>query len=284
MGLKEDKLPDIFTLGRKRLLPADVIATFRSFAEKADYLLETEAFPFPIAKVRFVPEKRVGYVCAQLDQWAQEFEACANQFFINYQNVRDRMLEDYDKYREALQNFYPRISVVKKKFSFTYDIFTISLPKNLRVAQTTAAKLDAEQKARQLAEERMREKVTKQVDDFLADSVGVLREKTTELCKHVAAKIKKGELVTEGTIKSLRTWIDRFESMNFVGDGTVAQQLAHLRQTLGTRSAQEYRDDQTAAQALAGALNQIITVTKDLSDVGSVTGPTNAASSWTEEA
>ena len=272
VGLDEDKIPDIYSLGRKRLLPAEVISRFRSFAERADYLLECEAFKFPIAKLRFVPRTRLGSLVSALDACQAEFGACATEFFGNYQRIRDRMLDEYAAYREALEAYYPPLSQVRKKFSFHYDLFNIALPKDLKLAQTTAAKVDREQKALAAAEARLREQAVRQVDAFLADTVATLREKTTDLCEHVATKIRKGDLVTEATLNSLKDWIDRFESLNFVGDRTVAQQLAHLRRTLGTRSAQEYRENGRAAQALGTALTHIITAANDLSDVASVTG------------
>jgi hypothetical protein len=275
LGINASDVPEIFSLGRKRLMPKDVIARFRSVEEKAAYAIETASFDFPIGNLKFLPRANVQSTVTALEQCRTEFLELVELLYKHYDEYRERMLHDYPQHRKALEAHYPAVKQLKRCFKFEWDLFEIALPSgngNLKQVKTSAEKLDKESKAKIVAEERYHQQIRAKVDGFLEGVVGELRQKTTDLCGHVAKKIAKGELVTEATVRSLRDWIDKFEHMNFVGDQTVSQQLASLKKALGSRSAAEYREDETAAALLGQALNTVVQNVAKLGDVSSVTG------------
>ena len=273
LGLKPQDVPSIFSLGRKCLIPRDVIARFRSVEEKAAYTIEGASFTFPIGNLKFLPRAQVQSTVESLEQYRTEFLELVELFYKHYDEYRERMMHEYPQHRKALEAHYPAVKQLKRSFNFGYDLFEIALPNgNIKQSKTSVEKLDKEAKAKAVAEERYHAQIRAKVDGFLEGVVSELRQKTTDLCGHVAKKIAKGELVTEATVRSLRDWIEKFEQMNFTGDQTVSQQLASLKKALGSRSAAEYREDETAAALLGQALNTVVQAVSKLGDVSSVTG------------
>ena len=55
LGLKEEQVPDIFTLGRKLVIPREALARFERVDARAHYLIGQFTFPFPTGHSRFIP-------------------------------------------------------------------------------------------------------------------------------------------------------------------------------------------------------------------------------------
>jgi hypothetical protein len=272
LDLDPSAVPEIFSLGRKRLIPKDVVGRFRSYEEKAAYALEKASFPFAMNKVRFVPTGKVPEIIEMFETLKRQFEEEKSRFLKSYSTIREQMLQDNAEHRRALEGFYPTKVSLERRFGFEWVIFTIALPKNLKLTRTTAERLDREAKGKALAEQRYLNGIARQTDAFLEDVVTALREKTATLCEHVQRKLAKGELVTEATIRSVRDHIDHFKSMNFMGDAPVAAQLSRLRKALGDRSAKEVVDAKRATAAVSTALQAVIDASRQLSDITSITG------------
>jgi hypothetical protein len=272
LGLRPEDVPAIYSLGKKLLLPKAVIVAFRSIEEKAAYLIESASFSFPIARLRFLPRAKVAEVVAGLEAYRTEFLEQKRHLIREYDNLREQMLRDHPKYRNALEGYYPSRRALERCFDFHWDLFALALPRDLPVVRVTAEKVSREERARQVAAQRYQERIKQQVDGFLDDVVQTLRSKTVDLCRHVATKIEKGELITEATINSVKDWITRFESLNFINDQPVAKQLASLRKTLGTRTAKEYREDEDAASVLGKALTGIVENVSRIADISAITG------------
>ena len=57
LGIEDEEISEAFTLGRKKLVPPDVIATFRHLDYRARHTLYKYSFPFEFGATRFVPKK-----------------------------------------------------------------------------------------------------------------------------------------------------------------------------------------------------------------------------------
>jgi hypothetical protein len=55
MGLKKADIVEAFKLGKKLLIPAEVIHEFRAIEGRARRVVEKNSFQFPIGNARFVP-------------------------------------------------------------------------------------------------------------------------------------------------------------------------------------------------------------------------------------
>jgi hypothetical protein len=110
LGIPADKLPKAFKLGKKSLVPPEVIARFRNLDYLARKLLTDSSYPFPFGSARFVP--KMAYV---------EFDDAFNNLKKKYELELESLLNNYTKYQyemrtqfiAAAKTAYRRLSELK---------------------------------------------------------------------------------------------------------------------------------------------------------------------------
>lgn len=266
LGVKEEKLPKyVIGLGTKRLVPKSLSDRWRRIAGKARYTVRRYSFPFPIGDCAFVPMKAVPKVEDRLRALQQDFDHERKYLVKNYDKIQTATTKQFP----VLKPLYPQKAVVSSKFYFTWQLFSVKLPKQAQLAATSRRKAQAAEQAQQ----RAAAELEKRVQGFVNEAVKTLRAKTAEICEKIADKIKTKEVVTQRSLTELNSFIERFKLMNFAGDDEVERRLEALqREVLQGNKADDFADDEALRTALVSSLNDVRKAAEQVTDIASVTG------------
>lgn len=256
LGLRKDQVPDIFKLGRKRLVAIGALAPIKQVERQAREFLRGWGFRFPIAGARFVPKGSLGTVVERMDTLEKDFHHEVQVFLEHYDGHKEQMLQKYAAYRQALEAYYPTPDALERTFSFNYVIYATAVPEE--------AGLSAER--RNALQERMAA--------FTDEVVSELRKQTQVLFQKVAAKLARGEIVKQGTFEKIRLFTQRFELLNFLDDREILDRLRRLRIMVDNLGGAAL-DVTTAPDLRTGiqtAVDDLVKAAGDLSDIDKVTG------------
>jgi len=295
LGLDPDAVVEVFRLGKKLLLPAEARNRFRRIESRARYRIEQVSFAFPISQARFVPKRALPELLEDLEELREEFNSEVDRFVEDYEALKEKIRPHYieaaehawtnshsslsldefvRKFLDRLDSLYPQPNEVRNRFDFSYHVFEVQMPREHRSPEA----LSAEERARREAEKRMLEQLQTQysqrINTFLETVVTTLRQRTAELCQHVAEKIRNGEAISERTLKSMREFVAKFRTLNFVGDQQIEAMLENLEKRFLSNPASLYNSDGrfNMRSELEAALKQITDTATDLSDISRITG------------
>lgn len=270
LGIDASSIPDIFSLGRKLIIPKESLAKFDGINARAAYLVSQFTFPFPTGHSRFVPYAVLPQVMEELTDLSKRFQEEVGKFVENYDEYRVLMVKKYPEHEAAILKAYIPRDRLHEKFGFSYALYEVTLPKGLkyRLTDARAVKEESEirQKKLQEAEEEYRRQFQAQMDGFLSGLVGKLRESVAEAAVKVSERISKGEMITKGSLDSLRRTIERFKALNFVGDSEVEEALAKLEAAIPA----EKVDSGTVQREFASAITTVMNTLVE-SDISTVT-------------
>lgn len=231
LSVNPDDVPDIFSLGNKLVVPKETMFTFDNIYSASFGIISKYTFPFP-TRARFVPYSVLEMVLHELKVRKTMFEERVDSFVENYDTYRQQMIDKYPEHSEALSREYITTTELRKKFKYEYSLYEISLPKSLRfkAVQERDAVEDARARERALAqaEEEYRKQFQEQIDEFLGGSVGKLREAVGGAVANLAERLQEGDAITKGSLDSLKRTIEKFRTLNFVGDKSVEEKLTEL--------------------------------------------------------
>jgi len=270
LGLEDATLPAfVVGLGTKRLIPKQYTDAWSSLAGRGRYLLERHAYKFTVANALFVPLRALVDVDAGLQQIKTEFEASVAAFLSNYDAIRLDMLATYPEHRDSLAAYYPVASEIAEHFTFEWGTFTVSVPIVEEKKRVALEALTGETERTLLV--KYQRDLERKANGFLEEAVRTLRAETVALVTGVGNRIATGEVITEKSLGALRRHVDRFRTMNFVGDHEVETRLDGLNSLLAS-GASEFRTDEAARAALTDALSQVRKAAENVTDISEVTG------------
>src|SRR5437867_6640274 len=111
------------------------------------------------------------------------------------------------------------------------------------------------------------QRMHQEVEKFLGDCVGSLRQQTAQLCEQMLESMRSGKTgVHQKTLNRLVRFIDEFKRLNFVGDRQMEAELDRVRQEFLSRTAEEYRDSNAAAQQLQQGLQGLAGFARQLAE------------------
>ena len=281
----DERLPDIIKLGKKMLIKPSVYNAFCCLQQRARNYLYSHSFSFPlVAQAHFVPRAKYLEVNKKLNELRSEFLEMKREFLENFEAHKQHAVEYYQRFSaqlniESLTALYPSTEEVAAKFSFEIVAFEVKLP-------TEFASLDihteiARQNAAATAKEETRSEYKKEyeqqlsthmnkINEFVGDVIDTLRAKVVEHCSLVLHKIKKKDVVTGASVKTLLNHINEFREFNFVEDKVIEAELAKVEKLL--ISGNDFAKDKNAVKALQDCLNGVIDEAKNMSDVANISG------------
>jgi hypothetical protein len=261
-------------LGTKRLIPHALAHSWTNLASHARYILRKYSFMFPISETNFVPLKALPMVLDELEKTKEEFEKAWRKGLINnFDKVREDFLKEFPEHRRKLEQVFPSRSEVESRFYFEVAAFTVSLPKKLAMSTTTKGSAEDRLRAEQEAIAKYQRELDRRVNEFLNESVKTLRAKTVNICATVIESIKSGKSVTNKSITMLMGFIERFKSLNFIGDVEVESRLDRLKkEVLDGHTAEDFAEVDRMRDTLAEACNDVIKAAGDVSDLSRITG------------
>jgi hypothetical protein len=307
MGLED--VSEAFSLGKKLLIPYEVMHQFKLIESRARALIDKSSFKFPIGSARFIPKKKFTKVIEELKAFQAKYKELVTDLVTNYQKYRDLMHPIYEKaaddaYKTKLsqsgsqqtellqddkQKFidefmarieacYPSVGSLESKFAIDLAIFEVALPK-IREGNASEA-VESLELQQQVADEYRSQMKTK-ITSFVDNVVGVLRQEAIDMCKHVSNNITEGKVVNGRTLGTITTFIDKFRDMNFVGDTTVEESLNSLRkEILDAHPVSAFSDDEELKIELQRRLNLIAEQAASTTDINSVSGEYRRKINW----
>jgi len=309
LGLKEEDIADAFSLGRKMLVPADVMREFRAVEGRARRVVDENSFQFPISNARFITRRKFPKVLEALKKCQGEYMALVNKLVVNYDKHKTEMLTVYrqaaeiaygrqpaktefgpefdperDK-QEFVSQFltrvnalYPAIESLPGRFSLDWDVYEIALP---RMRQADSGAIVENEKMAQIATEEYQLQMQKKIGGFIDNVVTTLRHETMELCSRISNNIKDGKVVKSTTLNSLGRFVEKFRELNFVGDQKVEAQLELLqKEFLDVHSNEQITEQVDLQDELKRRLNLLIDSASDMTDVNSITGEYKRKIEW----
>src|SRR4051812_20774033 len=103
IGLKESVLSDrLISLGHKRLLPKDSLASLAVLEGRSHALVESNTFPFLHGLGHFLPNQRLEEVTGKLKEIEAEFWKAKAEFLEKYSSLRDAASDEWRKMAKNL--------------------------------------------------------------------------------------------------------------------------------------------------------------------------------------
>jgi hypothetical protein len=305
LGLKEKNVPGAYKLGRKMLVPPEVIRAFRSVESRARHIVEINSFKFPIGNARFIPKKKFSKVSEQLKKCEQEYKELTEKLISNYEQYRDQMLPVYHDAAEIaflqqsstdiqefsienreiekenfirtfmgrIQSYYPESNSLRSKFGLSWDVYEIALP-HLRKGNIDQLVKD------DIFEQEYRDQAQSKIKAFVEDVVLTLRTETIEICNRISENIKDGKIVKGRTLNSLKDFIEKFQELNFVGDTNIESQLQKLKTEFLDVCPAEKVGESDFQEELHRRITEISSLAENTIDINTITGEYNRQISW----
>jgi hypothetical protein len=299
-----------YKLGRKLLIPHEVIQGFRTVEGKARYIVESNSFKFPIGNARFIPKKKFAKVSESLKGCQQEYIALVDELISNYAKYRAEMLPVYEEaakiafvqqkptgvlefnleseeaekdafvkdFMARINSFYPTVESLRSRYSLTWEVYEIALPKMRKGADDQIAdKIEKDE----IATAEYRAQTQQRIQAFVDEVVQTLRQETLTICSRIATNIKEGKVIKGRTLNSLQDFIEKFKDFNFVGDATVEQQLDALkRDFLDAHTNEEIAEGSDLQEELKRRIGELAEVASNMTDINSVTGEYRRKINW----
>ena len=281
----DSKLPSEIKLGKKMLIKSAVFNKFKNLEQKIRKYLYVNSFEFPlVSQAHFVPKTKYIEVYNQLNKLRDEYMEMVAEFLENYEGYKKEAIEFYEEHKdtisiENLETYYPSLQNVKQKFYFHIVSFEIALPKEFSQLnlQDEIDREVAGNEAKHRALESYKAEYAKQLDthmskigDFVGEVTATLRSKIVEHCTVALTKIKKKEVVSDASVKTLLKHIQEFRDMNFVDDKVVEAELSKVEKLLN--GDHDFSKDKDAVGLLQQHLSNVVKEAESLSDVANVSG------------
>jgi hypothetical protein len=309
MGLED--VSEAFSLGKKLLIPYNVMHAFKLIESRARALIDKSSFKFPIGSARFIPKRKFVKVIEELKKFQADYKALVTDLVENYQKYRDLMRPIYEKaaddayktklsqsgsqqtellhddkqafisqFMARIEACYPPVGSLKSKFAIDLAMFEVALPKIREGdASEVANSLEIQQQVADEYRTQMKNKITSFVDDV----VGVLRQEAIDMCKHISTNIAEGKVIKSTTLQTITTFIDKFQDMNFVGDKTIEASLDSLRkEILDVHPASAFSDNEELKIELQRRLNLIADQAASTTDINTVSGEYRRKINWND--
>jgi hypothetical protein len=295
MGMQDSEVPEAYKLGVKMLVPDEIITEFRKIEGRARRAAD---FPyglkFPIGSSKFVPKNNIPRVVEALKQCQEEYTALAEKLANNLEEYRLQMIPVYeeaaltaylqqkpegvetfsiddeearknafvDQFMARIKSYYPDPQSLKCRFSLDWTVYEIG--------ESTS----------EFAQEEWKQQARAKIGSFIDDVVGQLRTETVTICNHVASAIKEGKIIRSSTIDTLKTFIDKFKGLNFVGDAKIEQELTQFKTDVLDPHSPEQLSSPEMQTEMKRRLAIIAEVASDISDVSAVSGTYRRKIAW----
>ena len=286
LGIDEEKLSEVFTLGRKQLMPKDVISRFKHLDYKARATLYNNSFPCKFGQSRFIPKKKLIDFVDEFEAVKKEFQEEVNKFVERYESYKNDMRDEYVKaaheayqrssllcglvksedtfvreFLERVDSFYPHTEQIRSKFHMDYLAFQARMPD---LSQVSFEEIAEDNAKRELMQKAFEKKLYNHACSLVDTMVGSLREKATTVLSQVMDSIKEGKRINEATFNMIRKMIEDFEKMNVCEDSILETKLVEFKSKyLDAINAKMVRENDELRDELYKELKELVEVASD---------------------
>lgn len=277
--LNIDAVPKLFKLGRKMLIDPKHLNAFSSIEGKARRYLYSNSYDFPVAEAHFVPKRKMPEVIEKLNRFRLEYQELVDEFIVNYDEYKQAVLDEYPDLVDMLTPLYPAKATLPEKFGFRYSIFELSIPRKFdevdikavytREEALSEAKAEAKEEVDRELAVQYRQSM-EQLTKFTEEAAKALRSQIVTLCQNIIGKIERKEILTRLTFNNVREEINNFRSLNFLDDQAVEAEIDKLEKLVD--GGLDFKNDAEALQALNSSLNSVLNTANNLADIPTVRG------------
>ena len=257
LGLDPGDVSDrLISLGHKKLLPREALATFALIESRARSLVDDNTFPFMGGIGHFLPNSRLAEVSERLESLGREFERARASFLADYAQLRGdaardwwdaarKLVRDPDRLVATIEDSFPRPESMARYYSFETHLYQLSIPEGLpQMDLVSAADQRAIIEARNQAAQEAASRIRQGTEQFVSDCVAALRLETAKLCDEMLASFKGSKCgVHQKTLNRLNQFIDHFKTLNFARDRELEAHLEETRRRFLIQPAETYRDN-----------------------------------------
>ena len=179
LGLSEEEVSEAFKLGKKELIPAEIMKQFRTLEGKARYVVESNSFSFPVGHANFLPKKRAEKVFRELETYKDAYDQLTDDLIRNYPQYKEQMRPVYleaaekayinqlptgvsefsiegeevkkqefiNNYIARIESHYPMAESLRNRFALNWDVYTISLDASKTTSSHVLARMSLEEEA-----------------------------------------------------------------------------------------------------------------------------------------
>jgi len=265
----ENDIPDVYKLGKKRILNHEAFAKFQLIEGRARQMVDRLSYQFMLSTVRFVPFTTLPEIVEQLSELRVAFNNFVEVFVFEYDDNKRAFMNRYSEKlglkAETLATKYPHTLEIRGRFFFTWKFFEMSMPTEIRAEVLDVTERERLQDAWDISQVKVQEELSKWVD-----TVGrAMRKEIGLVCKNMKDTLDKGNTIREGTLDRTRETIKRLRSMNFIEDGQVNEMLLELERSMPGSIDREVPE---FIIPFKGTLESIMAEAGDMSDVSEFTG------------
>ena len=151
IGLERKDLSDrLISLGHKRLLPKDTLASLAVIEGRAHALVEANTFPFLNGLGHFLPNSKLAEVTEKLAELEREFWAAKDEFLEKYSSLREsaskewrkmaeKLVKDPDQLVATIEASFPFPKQMDRYYGFDIQLFQIALPQHMAAELVSAS-------------------------------------------------------------------------------------------------------------------------------------------------
>jgi hypothetical protein len=277
LGLNPDNITERYIcLGHKKLLPREKLEPFALIESRAHALIDANTFPFLQGLGHFLPNSRLQEVTDKLKGLEREYHQAKDEFLSQYAELRQiacsewfeaarLLVQDPERVVATIEASFPNPDSMDKAFGFDVQLFQVRVPDRLDLALVSLGEQQEIIRARESAAIAAAAQIQQGAQSFVADCVTSLREQTAQLCDEMLSSMQSGKTgVHQKTLNRLIRFIDQFKQLNFVGDQEMEAQLERVRQEFLLRTAEDYRDDESARAHLQHGLKGLADTAREL--------------------
>jgi len=248
LGISEDgSVKEYLQLGRKKLLPPEVVARLENIEKRARYALEENSFKCFWG--RFVP-------VTAWNRWRDENEEIKGQFY----TIRDEVISNLPQSIGQLRDIYAQMAMEAYKRSkydseaqvpehyietfiskcleqipspddmrrlFKYEEVYTYIPLSSQLGQLQQNKSE-DTMHRQVSQE-MNQHKQEMVADFLAEINTSLRDMVIQVCQSVRDSIHRNDRLVPRSVMGLRNLLSKLERLNFHDDDQLTRMMEDIR-------------------------------------------------------
>jgi len=296
IGLRNEDIPTYYELGKKRLIPKNLLMKFFSLENTARSLLIKYSYSFAFGEARFVPKKCLLEFTNKFQLLQEQFEELKKEFLSKYDTYRLQMrphfteaaeisyknavaMSEHDhkelgitedeyknNYLEKIEMNYPAVEELEKKFKMEYNVFQVALPD---LTSITYADITEQDSKISLLENTQRKQLLRKVDQFFGESIRDIRSRVTDALDRFEQAINgQHNKVSFSRIKEV---LNTYEKMCFFDDKNFLVHVNIFREKcLDGFDSRMVRRDKTAKNIILEQIAKLKSIAQDQNSINEI--------------
>jgi len=280
----------LISLGHKKIMGrnANRIDQFKALGNRFSEVVLRNSFQF-LDKLRYVPNNKLEEVRQQLDSIREEAQALVLQFMADFAQLREQAEQEWLTFAQTatdaqgnllfteaevplfmakIRNAFPTVQQLQQKFKFSYNVVSINLPEGQVQMQVSSIREEQQiADARSAIIQEEAQKLATESEEFLRNCLVEMRTGLVQCVEQCSRTMADGKSkINQKTLNKLRNYFEQVRSMNFANDRQLTGIIDNFEQQFLGTTAGEYRDNDSALQALRNGVSNLATQARELAN------------------